>query len=148
MNDLKSTRQKWPTILASVSILYAVLYGLMYLRPTENPMHIASLWNMAIVASMFLGAVGLFIRKSWATPTLQFASWLAIAQAAYALVNICVFMGGFPPVFVVLGMLTAMLPGIAWPIFLLIWLSRNKLSIRIEEFEIGKAQPEDTLDKK
>jgi hypothetical protein len=137
MNESNSAKQKWPSVVASLSVLYAVLFCIMYLRL----MGIANkfvylLWNMAIVASMLLGAVGLFIRKSWATRTLQVASWLAIIQCLYSLFRIFGYMGGLPPSFVMLGILTMMAPTIAWPVFLVIWLSKHKLSNPKKELEI------------
>jgi hypothetical protein len=133
VNDVGNARQKWPTVLASVSLLYAVLYGLMYLRSTGNAGQLAHPWGLAIVAAMLIGAAGLFIRKSWATRALQLGSWFALAQTAYALLTVCAFMGGPPPMFVLLGMLTVMLPIVAWPAFLLIWLWRHSLDAPTQE---------------
>ncbi len=141
MGDSKDTRKKWPTILGILSILYTMLYGLLYLRPSGNAMQFIRLWNMTVVVAMFLGAVGLVTRRSWATGVVRFASWLAIAQAAYALVTVYAFMGGPPPVFAALGMLTAMLPVVAWPLFLVIWLSGHDLGDVAEPgLEITEAQ--------
>ncbi len=136
MSNEKSNKvSKWPMIVSMVTIIYAVLYGLKHLRPAENVPFITHVNNIAIIVLMFIGAIGLYARRIWGVRMLVFGSWLAVLRAVYLLFLIIDVMGGAPPVFFLLGVLTAMLPIVGWPVFLLIWLSRNKIPSQIADVE-------------
>jgi hypothetical protein len=76
---------------------------------------------------MFFGALGLPFYKPWAPKVLFLGSVLSVIQGAHALTIVISSMGGIPPFFFFLGMLTSMIPVNGWPVFLLFWLYRHKL---------------------
>lgn len=136
MSNEKSNKVlKWSMIVSMVTIIYAVLYGLKYLRPAENIPFITRINNITIIVLMFIGAIGLYARRIWGVKMLVFGSWLAVLRVVYTLFLIIDGMGGAPPAFFLLGVLTAMLPIVGWPVFLLIWLSRNKIPSQIADVE-------------
>ena len=90
---------------------------------------------------MFAGAIGLILYKEWGRKTLLLCSWVAVSQCVYSFITVLVGMGGFPPLFAMLGILTAMLIYHGWPVFLLVWLS--KFSISQEERQEEYFNPED-----
>ena len=81
---------------------------------------------MAIIVAMYGGIVGFLFHKQWFAGLLKSGSWLALLQALHALYVIFRTLEGEPTPFVVLGILTDMLPLNAWPVILLIWLQKLK----------------------
>lgn len=119
-------KPKWPVVIAIISFLYAAFLCLFY-RPSANSTYVSIAWNYAIIVSMFCGAFGLAFRRSWGSKVLILSSWLAVLKGADALIMVISSLGGMPTIFVMLGILTMMVPLYGWPVFLLFWLYRHKL---------------------
>ena len=124
---------KWPLPIGVVSLVYALLYGLMYVRPqTFKASTVSALINVLIVLCFSGGAVGVFLRKPWGISSLVYGSYILLATMVYSLVTIFVFFGGVPPIFALLAILTMMSVSSAWPIFLVIWLRRASVRQYVE----------------
>ncbi len=119
MNDTAlQPKPKWPVVIAIISFLYVTFRCLLF-RPSLNSTLISIVLGYAIIASMFCGAFGLAYRRSWGRKVLVLGSWLAISQGAHSLITVISFIGGIPPIFTMLGMLTLMIALCGWPVFLL-----------------------------
>jgi len=117
---------RWPLAIGVVSFLYGLAYGLMFVRPQS--LAARPTWaviNVVIAICFLAGGIGVVLRKPWATTSLLSGSYLVFTQAVYSFVMVCLFIGGAPPIFVLLGMFTMMTVAAAWPIFLIIWLRRR-----------------------
>jgi hypothetical protein len=119
---------KWPLPIGIVSLVYGLLFGLLYVRPpAAEATWVWPLINIAISVCFSCGGVGVVLCKRWAVSLLLLGSYIVLAKLIYSLVTIVVFMGGAPPIFALLAIMTMMLPTAAWPVFLLIWLRRESV---------------------
>jgi hypothetical protein len=117
---------KWPLAIGGVSLLYGLIYGLVYVHPQSFA---SSKWsamiNVVIPTCFSAGGIGVVLRKPWGVTSLLWGSYLVFANAVYSFLVVCGFLGGVPPLFVLLGMLTLLSVLSAWPVFLVIWLRRR-----------------------
>ncbi len=136
MNDTAlQPKPKWPVVIAIISFLYVTFRCLLF-RPSLNSTLISIVLGYAIIASMFCGAFGLAYRRSWGRKVLVLGSWLAISQGAHSLITVISFIGGIPPIFTMLGMLTLMIALCGWPVFLLFWFRRHRLTDYISTLDL------------
>src|SRR3990172_27035 len=128
-----SQTAKWPLPIGVVSLVYGLLYGLMYVRPqTFEARTLSALINVLIALCFSGGAIGVFMRKPWGIASLLYGSYILLATMVYSIVTIFVFMGGVPPFFALLAFLTLLSLTSAWPIFLVIWLRRASVRQYVE----------------
>ena len=129
MSDAAATNTaKWPLAIGIVSIIYGLLFGLLYVRPpVAEASWVWPLINIAVSVCFWGGGVGVLLCKRWGVSSLLLGSYIVLAKLIYSLVTIFVFMGGAPPVFALLAIMTMMTPTAAWPVFLLIWLHRESV---------------------
>ena len=129
MSEASPTKTaKWPLPIGIVSLVYGLLFGLLYVRaPAAEATWVSPLINIAVSACFLGGGVGVLLCKRWGVWLLLLGSYIVVAKLIYSLVTIFVFMGGAPPVFALLAIMTMMTPTAAWPVFLLIWLHRESV---------------------
>jgi hypothetical protein len=119
---------KWPLPIGIVSLLYGLLFGLLYVRPpAAGAIWVWPLMNIAISVCFACGGVGVLLCRRWGVSSLLLGSYIVLAKLIYSLVTIFVFMGGAPPVFALVAITTMMIPTAAWPVFLVIWLRRESV---------------------
>ena len=119
---------KWPVVISICTFLYALLFAFFFLRSSSPETSLLyQVWKISICAFMLVGAVGLTLRKRWGVVASQIGAALVVAKSVHNIIIVFQFMGGPPPIFAVLGMLTVMLPMVAWPIFLLVWFNCKRV---------------------
>ena len=141
MSDAAATNTaKWPLAIGIVSIIYGLLFGLLYVRPpVAEASWVWPLINTAVSVCFAGGGVGVLLCKRWGVSSLLLGSYVVLAKLIYSLVTIFVFMGGAPPVFALLAIMTMMIPTAAWPVFLVIWLHRESVKRYISTHWTEKA---------
>jgi len=126
MSNETIIKPKWPTVICALSVIYVLLYAALYVRPPQpeaSPFPVIQ--NLGICLLLLSGGIGVGLRRRWAVSLLVIGSAFVFATAAFSLFSIFVAMGGVPPIIGLLGILTFMLPTVAWPGFLIVWFSRN-----------------------
>jgi hypothetical protein len=132
--DTSPQRAKWPTVICVLSVIYTILYAALYVRPPRPDAGILmSLGSLIICLLLLSGSTGIGLRRKWAVPLLFIGSVFVLMTVAVSLFSIVVAMGGTPPIIALLGMLTFMLPTLAWPIFLIFWFSRSSTKRNIQD---------------
>ena len=117
---------KWPLPIGIVSLMYGLLFGALYVRPpAPDTSWVSPLINTAIAVCFSGGGVGVLVCKRWGVSSLLLGSYMMLAKLIHSLATICVFMGGVPPIFALLAIMTMVIPTAAWPVFLVIWLRRE-----------------------
>ncbi len=121
-----TTTARWPLPIGIVSVIYGLLFGLYYVRPAAAD--VSWVWpmiNVAITVCFLGGGVGVLLCKRSGVSSLLLGSYIVLAQLIYMLAMIFEIMGGVPPFFALLAIMTMMVPTAAWPVFLVIWLRRE-----------------------
>ena len=117
---------KWPLRIGIVSVMYGLLFGLVYVRPpAADASWVWPLINITIAVCFSGGAVGVLACKRWGVSSLLLGSYIVLPLLIYWLATIFEIMGGVPPIFALLAIMTMMIPTAAWPVFLVIWLRRE-----------------------
>lgn len=130
----QTQRAKWPLPIGIVSLIYALLFALMYLRPpSAEGSWLSPLVNVVISLCFLTGGLGVVLRTQWGVSSLLYGSYIALAKLVYSLVTVFAFMGGAPPIFAILGIMTMMIPTAAWPVFLVFWLRRDSVKQYVNE---------------
>jgi hypothetical protein len=133
---------KWYVVIVLGTLIYAT-FRCAYYRPSPNVSVPSIFWNLSIIVALYGGIVAFFFHKPWFGGLLKSGAWLALFQAMHTLYVIFSTLEGEPTLFVVLGILTAMIPLNAWPIILLIW-AHNLKTTNVEEIMGGT--PLDPID--
>jgi hypothetical protein len=125
---------KWPLLIGVVSLIYGLLFGVMYVRPpAPEASWLFAFINTAIAVVFSAGGVGVILRARWGVSCLLYGSYVMLAKLAYSLITIFAFMGGTPPMFALLAILTMMVLTAAWPVFLIIWLRKDSVKQHINQ---------------
>jgi hypothetical protein len=134
MSNKTTVMPKWPTVICAFSVIYVLLYAAVYVRPPQPE---ASLFpvirSLGICLLLLSGGIGVGLRRRWAVSLLVIGSAFILATAAFSLFSIFVAVGGVPPIIALVGILTFMLPTVAWPGFLIVWFSRSSTKSVIQE---------------
>jgi hypothetical protein len=134
MTTETSTKAKWPTVIGALSVIYMLLYATLYVRPPEDGGNLFPiLQNIGICLLLVSGGIGVGLRRKWGVLLLLIGSVLVLSAAAFSLFLIIMALGASAPIFVLLGVVTLMLPTIAWPGFLIYWFSRSSTRSAIQE---------------
>jgi hypothetical protein len=135
--DTSPNKAKWPTVICVICLIYVFLYGLLYVRPPKPE---ASLFpiiqSIGICLLLFVGAIGVGLRRKWAAWFLVASSVLIVARVAFSFISIIVAMSGIPPIITLISILVFMLPTLAWPVFIIYWFSRSSTKSIIQEQRI------------
>ncbi|MCK4905090.1 hypothetical protein KAS42_02435 [bacterium] len=127
MDEKSHRRPKWPLVIGVFTLLYGLFLCLFY-HPSENATILSIICNIGVIVFMICGAIGIILHRSWGSRVLVLGSWLYVLEGISTIFVVVDFMGGPPPIFVILGILTTMIPLYGWPVFLLIWFARHKLN--------------------
>ena len=127
-------KNKWPSVVCLVSVIYVLAYAALYVRPPQpDASFFPLIRSTGICLLLLFGSIGVGLRRRWAVSPILIGSVLVLGTAAFSLFSIIVAMGGMPPIIALLGILTFMLPTIAWPGFLVVWFSRRTTKSIIQE---------------
>jgi hypothetical protein len=132
--DGRSKDQRWPTVIATVTFFYALLYLALYFHP-ERPDTVPSpsLPNMIAASLLLLGALGAVLKRRWSVVCLVSGAALVLLVCT---VNLGIFLGvmqfrygrtlGIVPLS---ALFIGLFPAISWPTFLIVWFSRRSVKM-------------------